>query len=256
MQAFHELYAARHGRVTPGDLLRGEIIRYSDFLGIGSQRLHFLPFPVPLRLHVFVLIAAALAILAWKRRSLFWALVILIVPSLLIWPQTANPTVRYFATVTPYFGIAVGAALVSLKEASWHRIFAIACGLVVFTEFAGNLLVLRQARTANYPQVTRELRAIVPPDARVYGAITFFLSLYDRPYYSWNRTPLEFAVQKLGVNYLVLNDRVLLHGSGYGLDDWAEVRDAAARFVRSRADLVGKVPDAFYGDLEIYRVRP
>jgi hypothetical protein len=89
----------------------------------------------------------------------------------------------------------------------------------------------------------------------VYGAITFFLGLHDRTYYSWHRTPLEFAIRKLGVNYLILNDRVLLHGSGYGNDDWREIRETANAFVRTGADLVGRVPDPFYGDLEIYRVR-
>jgi hypothetical protein len=81
------------------------------------------------------------------------------------------------------------------------------------------------------------------------------MALHDRPYYSWNRTPLTVAVQRLGVTYLVLNDRVLLHGSGLGKDDWKNVREFADQFVRTNADLVARAPDPFYGDLEIYRVK-
>ena len=96
---------------------------------------------------------------------------------------------------------------------------------------------------------------MIPPGARVYGAITFFLALHDHPYYSWNRGTLDYAVNNLGVNYLILNDRVLLNGSGFGLDDWRDVREAANAFVETHADLIGHVPDPFYGDLKVYRVK-
>ena len=98
------------------------------------------------------------------------------------------------------------------------------------------------------------LRAIIPADARVFGALTFWVSLYDRPYfYSWNRTSVKYAVDH-GVNYMILNDRVLLHGSGQGTDDWAERREEANAFVKDHATLIGHVPNSFYGDLEIYHV--
>ncbi len=254
LEAFRLLYG-RGSKIPFVTLLHGEGIRYADFLGIGNQRLSFLPFPVPLRLHIALLIAASLTVLAWRRPKLFWTVVMLTVPSLFTWPQTGNPTVRYFAIIAPYFALAVGAAWVELRKTRWKPAFAAWCAVVVLSQIGGNLLVLRQARTANYPAVTRSLRAIIPADAHVYGAITFFVSLHDRPYYSWHRTPLSFAIQKLGVNYMILNDRVLLHGSGYGDDDWREIRETADAFVRTNADLVGRVPDAFYGDLEIYRVR-
>jgi 4-amino-4-deoxy-L-arabinose transferase-like glycosyltransferase len=254
LEAFRQLYG-RGARFTFLALLHGEGIRYADFLGFGNQRFRFLPFPVPLRLHIALLIAASLAVLAWKRRPMFWTLLMLIVPSLLIWPKTANPTVRYFAVTAPYFALAAGIAWLELRKTRWRPVFAAWVAVVVLTQIGGNLLVLRQARSANYASVTRSLRTIVPADARVYGAITFFLALHDRKYYSWHRTPLQFAVDQLGVNYMILNDRVLLHGSGYGNDDWQDIRETASAFVRTSADLVGRVPDPFYGDLEVYRVR-
>ncbi len=254
LEAFRLLYG-RGSKIPFFTLLHGEGIRYADYLGIGNQRLSFLPFPLPFRLHIVLLMLASLAVLAWKRRKLFWPILLLIVPSMLTWPQTANPTVRYLAIVAPYLALAVGVAWMELRKTRWRPAFAIWVAVVVLSEIAGNFLVLRQARTANYASVTRSLRAIIPADAHVYAAITFFLALHDRPFYSWHRTPLDFAIHNLGVNYMILNDRVLLHGSGYGEDDWSRIRETANAFVRTGADLVGKVPDPFYGDLEIYRVR-
>ncbi len=255
LEAFRALYG-RGSKIPLLEILHGEGIRYADFLGFGNQRLSFLPFAVPLRLHIALLVAASLAVLAWKRRRLFWTALMLIVPSLLTWPQTGNPTVRYFAIIAPYLGLTVGIAWVELRKTRWRTVFAVWCAVVVLSEIGGNLLVLRQARTANYAAVTRSLRAMIPPNAHVYGAITFFLALHDRTYYSWHRTPLDYAIQEAGVDYMILHDRVLLRGSGYGNDDWRDVREKTDAFIRAGgAELVGKVPDPFYGDLEVYRVK-
>ena len=254
-QAFRALYG-RGSVLTLNDIVGFEMIRYSDLLGIGNQKLRFVPFPIPLRFHIVLLIVASLGWLAWKRRTLFWTLLTLLVPSLLLWPKEVNPTARFFVILAPYFALAVALAFDALDRPKWRPVVACWIALVVVSEIAGNLLFLRQARTANYVACSRQLRSAVPADAHVYGAITFFMALYDRPYYSWNRTPLDWAVDKLGVNYLILNDRVLVHGSGIGLDDWKEVREKAENFARTNADLIAKVPDPFYGDLEIYRVRP
>ena len=94
---------------------------------------------------------------------------------------------------------------------------------------------------------------MIPRDATVYGALTFWLAFNGQPYYSWNRTPLKYALDH-GASYLILNDRVLLKGSGFGKDDWQHVRRDTGAFVAKNAVLVGRVSNSFYGDLEIYRV--
>jgi 4-amino-4-deoxy-L-arabinose transferase-like glycosyltransferase len=253
-EAFRVLYG-RGSALTPAAILHFEGVRYGDLLGFGSQRFHFLPFSLPLRLHIVLLIVASLGVLAWKKRPLFWTLLALTVPSLLLWLKEVNGTVRFFAILAPYGALAVALAFYALERPRWRILLGCWCALCVVTEIGGNLLVLQQARTADYAGCTERLRALIPPDARVYGAITFFMALHDRPFYSWNRTPLDLAVGKLAVNYLVLNDRVLLHGSGYGKDDWQELRETVNAFVRSNAELVGTAPDRFYGDLEVYRVK-
>ena len=253
-QAFGVLYG-RGSALTLTDIVHYEGIRYSDLLGFDSQRFSFLPVPVPLRFHIVLLIVVSLGVLARKKRELFWTLVAVMVPSLLLWPKEVNPTFRFFSILAPYCALAVALAMGTLQRPKWRVLFGCWCALCVVTEIGGNVLVLRQAHAADYAACTERLRSLIPRDARVYGAITFFMGLHDRIYYSWNRTPLGLAVGKLRVNYLILNDRVLVRGSGYGKDDWKETRELASDFVKKNAELVGTAPDPFYGDLEVYRVK-
>jgi 4-amino-4-deoxy-L-arabinose transferase-like glycosyltransferase len=254
LQAFRELYG-RGRQFTGANMIYGfETRRYLDYLGVGSTRLSFIPFRIPLRAHIVLLFLASLALLAWKRRSVFWMFVALIVPSLLLWPNEVNPTVRFTVILAPYLVVAAGIAFTVLETPGWRRVFAAWCVLVFLTQGAANLVLLWQSHKADYASVARQLRSLVPPDARVYGAITFFLALHDRTYYSWNRTSLDDGLNR-GINYLILNDRVLVHGSGFGIDEWRYVREPAEAFVQAHADLVGHVPDPFYGDLQIYRVK-
>src|SRR5207248_1686488 len=97
------------------------------------------------------------------------------------------------------------------------------------------------------------LRRIIPETASVYGVITFWMALHDRKYYAFDRTPWDFASSKLQPEYLILYDRVMLHGSGQGVDDFATLRGQLTAFVKEHGTLAGRVSNEFYGDLEIYR---
>jgi 4-amino-4-deoxy-L-arabinose transferase-like glycosyltransferase len=253
MRAFHLLYS-RGSTQTVANIVHYELIRYKDYIGIANQRFRLIPFSLPLRLHVVLLYVTGFAILAWKRRPVFWKLLALILPSILMWPKEVNPTFRFFVVVTPYLVLAVGIAFTALETAKWRRLLALWCLLAVITQAGGNAIILAKSRSADYNSVARQLRSIIPAGARVYGALTFFLALHDHTYYAWNRGTLDDAI-KLGVNYLILNDRVLVNGSGFGSEDWKEVRERANAFVEANGDLIGHVPDPFYGDLQVYRVR-
>jgi hypothetical protein len=102
--------------------------------------------------------------------------------------------------------------------------------------------------------VQRELRQLIPPRSSVYGAITFWMALHDYTYYSYDRMPFEYAIAQRRPEYLVLNDRVMVRGMGWGVDDWALLRTKANEFARSRGRLVGLVRNPFYGELEIYHI--
>jgi 4-amino-4-deoxy-L-arabinose transferase-like glycosyltransferase len=231
-----------------------ELTRYRDFLGMGSMRVN-LPVHVPTRLHiVLALLLAALALYRYDR-DLLKTILCLILPAMVWWAYERNITPRYIATGSPYLALLLAGAVVSLWnfKPRWHKAVAVCATLLLLSQVAGNALLLYLYRQADYVAVTRQLRAIIPAGAHIYGALTFWMALNDMPFYSWNRTPITYAVDR-GVNYLILNDRVLLHGSGQGTDDWVERRTEIAAFVRDHATLIGRAPNSFYGDLEIYRV--
>jgi hypothetical protein len=95
--------------------------------------------------------------------------------------------------------------------------------LVLLTQVGGNAYWLYRYRGANYQTVSRQLQSIVPPGASVYGIETFRMALIDRVYYAYDRTPLDFAVEKLHPQYMILYDRVMMNGSGHGEDNFADL---------------------------------
>jgi len=101
--------------------------------------------------------------------------------------------------------------------------------------------------------VTRELRQLVPEGKAVYGAITFWMSLHDRPFWSYNRTPLNYVIAQLKPPYWILNDRVMMKGDG-AETAYDELRVKANAYARSHGTLVGKVNSPFYGELDVYHV--
>jgi 4-amino-4-deoxy-L-arabinose transferase-like glycosyltransferase len=250
---FVRMYSYGEGYAL-SDIPHVEMIRYRDFLGMGNMRVN-LPVNIPTRLHiVLALLLSAFALYRYDR-ELLKNILCLILPTMFWWAYLRNITPRYIATGSPYLALLLAGAVVALWRCRprWHKAVAVCGALLLFSQVAGNYLLLYLYRQADYAAVTRQLRAIIPADAHVFGALTFWMALNDRPYYSWNRTTVKFAVDH-GANYLILNDRVLLHGSGQGTDDWVDRRNEAADFVRDHATLIGHAPNAFYGDLEIYRV--
>lgn len=236
------------------DIPRLELSRYKDFLGMPSGRFK-MPVPLPYRLHVVLALLAAVAILYRYNRALLGKLACLILPCMVWWAYERFETPRYMATASPYFSLLLAGGVLALAAAkpAWKsKVLAIAV-LLIAVEAATNYAFLYLYRTADYVGVAKRLEAVIPRDATVYGALTFWMALNDHTYYSWNRAPLQYALDH-GATYLILNDRVLLHGSGFGKDDWRAVRETLDRFVREHATLAGSVPSPFYGDLEIYRV--
>jgi len=154
-------------------------------------------------------------------------------------------------------GQAVGmviALVAAPKDVRWRRA-AVAVGLFFgMSQLAGNAFLLYRYRNADYEAVARGLRAVIPRAVPVYGITTFYLALNDRQYYSYDRTPFAYAIANLRPRYLILYDRVMMHGSGRGEDDFAGLRNQATEFVRAHATLAGRVSNEFYGDLEVYRV--
>ena len=231
----------------------GELDRWSDFIGLGSQRVP-LPLHIPVRIHIVAAIAAAFIFLLRGRRKLALCLLALFLINVVWWIYMVNKGPRYIVVVAPLFAILLGCALASSATQRTRMAWAVVAGVIAVTQLAGNFYWIYKYRNADYPSVARELRAAIPPDASVYSITTFWLALYDRTYYAYDRTPFEFARDRLKPDYLILNDRVMVQGSGHGEDNFRDLRQKLTRIVRQRGFLVGRISNDFYGNLEIYRV--
>jgi len=253
--AFQDLYIKR-ATAPYAVKLAAEKLRYADFIGFGSQRVN-LPLHIPYRIHIALALAAAAAILLAVRRwrPLGLCLCGAVLVNLLWWSSTINKTPRYFADLAPLFALLLASAAYELAGRPRRRLAALAAlALLIVTQVAGNVVLLAKYRNADYPAVARELRRLIPPGASAYGAITFWMALNDRVYYSFDRAPFDYSISKLRPEYLILNDRVMVHGVGYGENEYEGLRRDWNAFAHEHAVLMGTVNNGFYGDLEIYRV--
>ncbi len=255
IEAFRILYIAR-AKASYVSKLTHELSRYSDFLGLGNRKVpligHF-----PLRLHVVLILLAALVLLYHKSRRLAIELGSVIAVNLLWFTFAGDKTPRYFAVIAPVLSLVVGISLAHLAEFGrrQRQLAALLFLLYAGTQLAGNALWIYMGRKADYPQVARGLRAAIPPGSSVYGIITFYTALNDYPYHSYDRTPLAYELANIHPQYMILWDRVMMHGSGEGLDDFKEVREQITAFVQDHAVLVARVPNEFYGDLGVFKVK-
>jgi len=255
LQAFREIYGGRLA-VPLREKLAGEWPRYADFLGFGNHKLPLIG-AFPLRLHLAIILVAAFVLIYRKNRELAIALAVVVLVNLLWWANGVNKVSRYFAVIAPIFSVIVGIGLAQLSTLgkSGRRAAALLFLLYAGSQLVGNALWIRLGRKADYPQVAEALRAAIPSGASVYGIITFYMALNDRVYHSYDRTPFPYALANLHPQYLILWDRVMMHGSGTGVDDFKELRGQLTAFARDHATLVAKVPNEFYGDLEGYKVQ-
>jgi hypothetical protein len=250
--------AARYlyGQSSGGTLmfvLTKEKLRILDFLGASNQRLH-LPFPFPLRLHIALAIAAAFAVLLRFKPRIFWPLAILVTTYLVWLLKLPNPSARYYAVAAPLFGLAVGFAVTALAETRWHAAAVAVCALCIVSQVFGTVLLLRQARNADYPALTAQLRAAISAGHSCYAAMTFQFALFDRECHSYDRTPFSYTVEVQRPEYMILGDRVMMNGSGLGDDNFEELRKQAFAFVQRMGYLTARIEDPFYGDLRVYRI--
>jgi 4-amino-4-deoxy-L-arabinose transferase-like glycosyltransferase len=250
--SFRDSYLAKAAEPFRGRLA-GEVDRWSDFIGLSTQRVS-LPVRVPVRLHIAVILVAAFAYLFRRNRNLAVPMLVLLSVNVLWWFYLVNKGPRYLVMITPIFALVLGYLLSRAREMRVRAPIVAACALVLLTQCAGNAYWIYKFRTADYPAVARQLRQIIPPGAKVYGATTFWMALHDRTYYAYDRTPFDYATRNLHPQYLILYDRVMVNGSGHGQDDFGALRTEASAFARQHGTLAGRVSNSFYGDLKIFRI--
>jgi hypothetical protein len=161
-------------------------------------------------------------------------------------------TPRYLSILAPLFAIAL--AYFAVKSgAGWQGKVANAALARFCSRRSPAMLSGCTAIGTRITPPSRQLQNIVPKGASVYGVITFWMALHDRTYYGYERRDLDRAVAELRPRYMILYDRVMVHGSGY-TDDWATLREKLTGFVHSHGTLAGRVSNEFYGDLEVSRI--
>jgi len=251
--AYRALYVER-GTAPLSEKLQGEVSRYMDFVGFSNQRTP-LPVNIPLRGHIALAIAAAFLILWRFDRTATIDLAVSVLVTLLWLTFQINKTARYLSLCTPMFALVIALAAVALMhKTKWKRAAGWAVAIVLVSQLAGNALLLYSFRNADYRTVSEQLRAAIPPGKSAYGLTTFWLALHDRRYFAYDRAPFDYALPALQPDYLILNDRVMMHGSGRGIDDFQELREQANAFASLHATLVATIPSPFYGTLAVYHV--
>jgi Dolichyl-phosphate-mannose-protein mannosyltransferase len=247
---------SRGSSMSTGQKVQAESTRYGDLIGLGSQRFA-LPLRVPYRIHIVVAAMTALVLLLRTNRTLAITIGVLLLSNLLLWIYLVNKTSRYFAIIAPMLAIALAAAAQSCTGR--RRVIAwLVIAFLIASQVGGNLFYLARACQADYQHLSKKLVRIIPVGRPVYGAITFWMALRDRKYYSFERTPLLYALGRVKSFYLIANDRVMEKGSGYGNDDYGALSAEVEALVRlnKRVQLVGSIRDPFYGDLRIFYVHP
>jgi len=252
LACFRDMWISKAGEPLLERIL-GEGDRWRDFIGLSSQRVA-LPFPVPLRIHVPIVLAGAFLFLRRRNPKLALLFAVLLAVNVAFFFYMVNKGPRYLVMLSPLFAIVLAYFAAQRRNGPWRHAGAAALLLVLVTQIAGNAYWLYKYRSANYPAVAAQLQRLVPPQASVYGIVTFWLALNDRTYYAYDRTPFSAAVEKLQPQYFILYDRVMMHGSGHNTDDFADLRTEATDFVQRHGTLAGRVSNEFYGDMEIYRV--
>jgi hypothetical protein len=230
----------------------GERDRWADFAGFGSQRVA-LPRHIPFRIHLVAAVVAAFFALVRLRPKLGSALLALLLINAGWWLCLVGKGPRYMTVVSPIFAILFG-VVVSASAGRTRLVWKAVVAGVLLTQIAGSTYWIYRYREADYPSVSSQLRVAIPPGSSVYGITTFWLGLSDRIYYAYDRTPFEFARDRLKPEFVILNDRVMVQGSGHGADEFRDLRAQLGQVTRERGSRVAVVSNEFYGNLEVYRL--
>ena len=253
-QGFREEHLART-HVILLQKLQMEVPRYRDMFGLHVLHGHGLDL-VPVRLPIVLCVLAASFVLFRYARRWFYVELVLLIPTLLWFVETANKSSRYMALLAPVLALVMGAAVSAVRDR--RTVYTVAVGVAVVAialQFLSNVVLLAQAREANYNKVEAELRGVVPAGQPVYATMTFWLAFHDHPYISYERTLPWVAVKDDHVRYFILGDRMMSSGSDPMDPGFYPRLSGSLAQITSGSDLVGEFPDPYYGDLRVYRLR-
>jgi hypothetical protein len=252
---FRQEYLSRAGGGSLWLRFLDERHRYSDFLGINVLHGHGLD-AIPVRLPIVLCFLGA-TILLWKlRRNWFYLELVLLTPTIFWLIYTVNKTSRYLVLMAPIIALSMAAAVaVSSRSRRLHRVCMVLVCLVIMMQTSANYFLLHSARSANYDRVTTELQSAIPSGEPVYGTITFWMALHDRPYISYERTDPQMAADQYRVRYFIAGDRVMVNGLP-GDEEFYRKLNKSMGEIEAQSKLIRQFHDQYYGDLKVYELDP
>ncbi|MCZ7569708.1 MAG: glycosyltransferase family 39 protein [Ardenticatenaceae bacterium] len=204
------------------------------------------------------------------------AVVIATLFALLIHSKLAN----YLVTLAPLGAVAAAWGAVALwhwlgrvAARRWGRLALVAVLLAVFIEGAARIVALELAarHTTPYADYVADVHRFIPSGARVLGLHNYWFGLNDTDYRAiwvplrWTDPklvpqplPFDAALERVTPEFVLLDPRLQAYfeeiaapeAPGHelltGFEGWMARHDAC---------LVGRVEDATYGTMEIYRLR-
>ncbi len=175
----------------------------------------------------------------------------------------ANKTIFYSASILPLLCILAASMadewlgeartlFVRLRQISsrQHWLPSASLALVVLfslNQLAGDAGLVWRNKDCPYSETIRRLQTVIPPNARVWGSITFWFGFYQQPYRSQYTHFRELETFK--PEYLITGDQEV-----WGKEFWMEVREKAEQTAQTRGTLVAEFPKNCYGTLRVYRL--
>jgi len=229
----------------------------------------------PYRLLIFFMQSAAVIFALRRRDRLDKAILIIIFVHLVLFPLLiSHRTSRYLTVLMPFmailvvkmvwniagwsFGISWHDSWSAIKKLRFSALGAIALAMVFFAnQLGGDAWAMRRANNCGYSPFIKQIREIVPPDARVWGTMTFWFGFYDHPY----RTQYSDDLVSFQPEYVILYDNDIW-GNRTGVTGREDpeaaklqsLRNQLTALVAERGTYVGAVPNACYGNIEIFRL--
>ena len=120
--------------------------------------------------------------------------------------------------------------------------------LLSLNQLAGDTRLLWRNRNCSYTETIKQLQTVIPPDARVWGSITFWFGFQHQPLRT-QYTHLR-EVDTFKPEYMITGDAEI-----WGKDFWKSVRDDADAVIEKRGTLVAEFPENCYGTLRVYHLR-
>ncbi len=190
--------------------------------------------------------------------------VVVAVNVILLFLLISNKTVFYLTSILPILCILTAVIVDRLLDgpkplgARLRGIFDLrvrreSLGILLFAilsanQLAGDANLLWRNKDCSYTETIHQLQTAIPPNARVWGSMTFWFGFHQQPFRA-HATGLR-ELESFKPEYMITGDREV-----WGKDFWKPVREKADAVIEKRGTLVAELPESCYGALRVYRLQ-